>query len=293
MIVDRARRVAALWSWLPAFRAVAETEHLPTASQELRVAASSLSRTVRLLEEEIGQPLFERSGRRLHLNDAGRVLSTVVRDAMRMVHEGLLAVEGGGHRGPVHVSVPGPLAPLYVLPLLDRLAAEHPHLVVHVHATTGADANAALRRGDLDLAIVDDAVAAEDLTFMRLRPVEHDVFVAPGHRAPLEALSFVAPLPDARGQTPDAWPLDRPRRVGLRVAQMQVAIEAVRTGRYAAVLPVVVGRRQGLEGLGRSEAMGTSVLHLVHRPSLPIRGRTEVVRDALVDLVNATPAATK
>jgi len=291
--VERARRIAALWSWLPAFRAVAETEHLPTASQELRVAASSLSRTVRLLEEEIGRPLFERSGRRLHLNDAGRVFSTAVRDAMRMVHEGLLAVEGGGHRGPVHVSVPGPLAPLYVLPLLERLAEEHPHLVVHVHAVTGPSVNAALRRGELDLALVDDAAAADDLTFTRLQPLEHDVFVAPGGQAPLEALTFVAPFVDPRGQTPDAWPLDRPRRVGLRVAQMQVAIEAVRTGRYAAVLPVVVGRGQGLEGLGCSEAMGTSVLHLVHRPSLPIRGRTEVVRDAIVDLVNAAPSAAK
>lgn len=281
--MERARRVAALWSWLPAFRAVAETEHLPTAAREFRVTASSLSRTVRLLEEQLGQPLFERAGRSLRLNDAGRVLANAVRDAMRMVDEGLSALDGPGLRGPVHVSVPGPLAPLYVLPALPQLAEAHPHLGIHVHAMTGRSVNAALRRGGIDLAIVDDAAADDELTFVRLATLRHDVFVAPGRRGPVEELSFVAPLMDARGQTPDAWPLDRRRRVGLRVAQMQVAVEAVRSGRYAAVLPVEVGRHQGLEGLGYCDEMGTTTLHLVHRRSLPMRGRAEVVRDAVVE----------
>ena len=87
--MERLKRVASVWSWLPAFRAVAETQHLPTASAELDVSASALSRTIRLLESDIGRTLFERQGRRIVLNEAGERLLVAVRDAMRRVHDGM------------------------------------------------------------------------------------------------------------------------------------------------------------------------------------------------------------
>ena len=69
--MERLRRVARLWSWLPAFRAVGETQHLPTASEHLLVTAPALSRAVRLLEKDVGRELFRRTGRRIELNDNG------------------------------------------------------------------------------------------------------------------------------------------------------------------------------------------------------------------------------
>ncbi len=39
------RRLVPFWNWLPAFRAVAESQHLPTASRELNVTAPALSRS--------------------------------------------------------------------------------------------------------------------------------------------------------------------------------------------------------------------------------------------------------
>ena len=48
---ELASLVERIWNWLPAFRAVAETEHLPTASDLLHVTPSALSRTIRLLEQ--------------------------------------------------------------------------------------------------------------------------------------------------------------------------------------------------------------------------------------------------
>jgi len=44
--MERVRRLYQLWTWLGAFRGVGETQHLPTASEELRVSASSLSRAI-------------------------------------------------------------------------------------------------------------------------------------------------------------------------------------------------------------------------------------------------------
>ena len=40
---DPLLRIQRLWNWLPAFRAVAETEHLPTAAQRIGVSASAFN----------------------------------------------------------------------------------------------------------------------------------------------------------------------------------------------------------------------------------------------------------
>ncbi|MBP8302176.1 MAG: LysR family transcriptional regulator, partial [Planctomycetes bacterium] len=61
--MDRLLRLDALWNWLPAFRAVGETQHLPSAATALHVSPSALSRSVRLLEQRLGCTLFERRSR--------------------------------------------------------------------------------------------------------------------------------------------------------------------------------------------------------------------------------------
>lgn len=54
------------------FLKVAETEHMTNAARELYVSQPALSRSLRMLEEELGMKLFDRLGRRLVLNDNGR-----------------------------------------------------------------------------------------------------------------------------------------------------------------------------------------------------------------------------
>jgi LysR family transcriptional activator of glutamate synthase operon len=81
------KRIAAFWNYLPAFIAVAETEHLRLAAQQLRVSPSSLSRMVGLLEHHLGYALFTRTGRRMTLNPAGQKLQCVVRQSMRLVDD--------------------------------------------------------------------------------------------------------------------------------------------------------------------------------------------------------------
>ncbi len=55
------------------FWAVAKEGNLTRAAGRLHVSQSALSSQIRLLEEQLGQLLFERRGRELHLTEAGRV----------------------------------------------------------------------------------------------------------------------------------------------------------------------------------------------------------------------------
>ena len=106
--MKRAAEIGEFWNWLPAFRAVAELEHLPSAAKQMSVSASALSRSVRLLEAEVGTPLFDREGRNLVLNDSGILLLDAVLEAMRGVHSSLekLRLIGRGRPGPRLVAAP-------------------------------------------------------------------------------------------------------------------------------------------------------------------------------------------
>ncbi|WP_379152319.1 LysR family transcriptional regulator [Paenibacillus sp. sgz5001063] len=66
------------------FVAVARLEHVTEAARSLHVTQSSLSKTIARLEEDLGVPLFDRTGRRLRLNDFG---SRFLRRAERALFE--------------------------------------------------------------------------------------------------------------------------------------------------------------------------------------------------------------
>lgn len=56
------------------FQVVARLDHMTRAAEILHVAQPSLSRSIAQLEQEIGVPLFERTGRRIRLNQYGEIL---------------------------------------------------------------------------------------------------------------------------------------------------------------------------------------------------------------------------
>lgn len=55
------------------FHVVAHEGHLTRAAARLNVSQSALSTQIRQLEDRLGQPLFERRNRALHLTEAGRI----------------------------------------------------------------------------------------------------------------------------------------------------------------------------------------------------------------------------
>ena len=126
--VDRALRLTRFWNWLPAFRAVAETEHLPTAARLLHVSPSALSRTVRQLEDAFGQALFVRRNRALHLTPAGREALAAVREAMRGLDDRLGRATTAAAREPVRIAGPSPWVIALAVPVAGDAVVEH-HVV--------------------------------------------------------------------------------------------------------------------------------------------------------------------
>ena len=74
------------------FVAVAKTENITKAAQELFITQPALSRVILRLEHELGTPLFDRSGGRLTLNDHGKVFLNYVKPALDAINDGVHAV---------------------------------------------------------------------------------------------------------------------------------------------------------------------------------------------------------
>lgn len=287
--MESARLVSQIWSWLPAFRAVAETQHLPSASKEVHLSASALSRAVRLLEEQLDRPLFVRDGRHLVLTPAGRTLLSAVRDAMRRTEEGLEAVSSTALVGPVHISAPGPYASIFVLPAVQALTEAHPGLVPTVSTVESERVYARLLDGSLDIALLDDPEADGDLTVHLLGKLTRGLYCAPAH--PLArrdklgmqevlAYPFVGP---SRGHT-DHFPPHLERKLGLEVAHLHVAVQACATGSLLAFLPdAIADAYRGEGGLVRLPlALGAArPLYAVHRKIVATPNRALTVRNAI------------
>lgn len=62
------------YRFLDQFYTVAETGSVTQAAQLLYVTQPAISRNIKVLEEEVGAPLFEKKGRNLELTDYGKIL---------------------------------------------------------------------------------------------------------------------------------------------------------------------------------------------------------------------------
>ena len=85
------------------FCVIAECENLTKAAQRLHVSQPSLSRSLHALEDELGTMLFDRVGRNIVLNEAGKIAldrvlnaldstDTIKRDVEAFIHDKNLAV---------------------------------------------------------------------------------------------------------------------------------------------------------------------------------------------------------
>jgi len=72
------------------FVATAEAQHFTRAAEQLGMAQPPLSQQIRQLEQEVGTPLFDRTGRGVALNDAGRAFLACAQDILRRAEAAVL-----------------------------------------------------------------------------------------------------------------------------------------------------------------------------------------------------------
>lgn len=139
------------------FVSLAQTGSFTRSAEALHLTQPALSRSVQALEEELGETLFDRIGRRSELTPFGQGLLERARRTLLEADE--LATTGrhmrAGRAGTLRIGLGSGPGAMLMTPLLHTIATDHPRLQVAISRGHTALLAEALRARELDALVVD------------------------------------------------------------------------------------------------------------------------------------------
>lgn len=135
---------------LKGFEAAARHLSFTRAAEELFLTQSAISREIKTLEQQLGQPLFERVNRGLHLTDAGQTLYRAVAEALLLIEQATGHLASRQTTETLTVTTSVPLASMWLVPKLPRFFELYPDVDVR---SVASNETLDLGRERLDLAI--------------------------------------------------------------------------------------------------------------------------------------------
>jgi len=229
---------------LETFRVVADVGQISGAARILNLSQPAVTAQVRLLEAQVGRPLFTRHAGGMRLTEAGRGLLSYARQIHDLLEEACArnAVEGRPG-GQLHLAASTTIA-AHIMPLLFRGYLGHrPPRNLRLEVGNTEQVLAWVREGRVPMGMVEGLTRAPGIS---MEPFLQDELVAvrsaggPGHLAAIHSCAGLA-------KAPLIW---REEGSGTR-AVVERAFQRVRMER---------GPRDGDLVLGDTEAIKTSVL---------------------------------
>lgn len=138
------------------FYHVAKCSSLTTAAEILRSNQPNLSRIIKLLEHELGCPLFLRSNRGISLTPEGERLYSHVKIAVEQLQaaEEELEMINGLQEGTITVGTSETALHLLLLPVLSRFKKEYPNIRIRIQNHLTTQAIASVKQGRVDFSVV-------------------------------------------------------------------------------------------------------------------------------------------
>jgi DNA-binding transcriptional LysR family regulator len=168
---------------LEAFTKVAELRSFTQAAEALFFSQPAVTQQVRALERAVGEPLFERQGRRVTLTSAGEALYPFASRALALLSEGRAAVEEvrTGVAGRVTLAA-GPTTTIFTLPpALAAFRRDCPGVQLLVQTGTSREVTEQVIDGRADVGIVTTVYEREELVHAPLFADEILFVVHGGH----------------------------------------------------------------------------------------------------------------
>src|SRR2546430_7803357 len=180
------------------FVAVAEQRHFTKAARGLRVAQPSVSRAIRVVEEELGTPLFHRMTGNVALTPAGETLLPWARRVLADIDgaTGEVRELADLRRGRLAVGATPSLTITLLPPALAKFHSAYPGIDLVLQEAGSRDLVRELEQGALDVALVIMPLRHEALETAPLLREELVVAVAPDHAL---ASRRTIPIADLKG----------------------------------------------------------------------------------------------
>jgi len=236
---------------LRAFRAVARAGGFSRAAERLHKTQPAISQAIRALEEDVGEPLFLRLGRRVRLTRAGAVL-------LEHVEESFAALDAARHRlaalsqleaGELVIGTSDTNACYVLPPVLAAFRWAHPGIEVRLSNRPSPETERQVLEREVDVGFVTLPAASPRLVSEALVEREDVAIFAPDHRLAgrsrvrFDDLAGEPLLLLDRGSRTRAWIDERlaacPERprVAMELASIEVVKRLVALGFGVSVVP--------------------------------------------------------
>lgn len=226
------------------FCTVAQTVNIHRAAELLHLSPAALSKSIKLLEEEVGLQLLLPAGRGIAITEEGRRFAMEAERVLSQV-QGLHAFKQKRANGGPTLRL-GSFEVFTTHALAKILPRES--FTLTLHELVPGKLEEAIAAGQLDLGITYLPIPHPELDFLKVATLTMGVYGRPEllNRFDLKDLPFAVPVTPLQG-TPtkvvglDGWPDNLyVRSVRYRVTLMESALELCRRGQAVAYLPKFV-----------------------------------------------------
>jgi len=165
------------------FVAVAEREHLTRAARDLNLTQSAASAAIAALEARHATRFFNRVGRRIELNETGRLFLAEARAVLARAAsaEAVLADLAGLKRGSLHLIASQTISNYWLPGIMHRYQARFPGITMRLTIGNTEQVAAAIHDGLADLGFVEGGIGDPALSILPAADDEMVLVVGAGH----------------------------------------------------------------------------------------------------------------
>jgi DNA-binding transcriptional LysR family regulator len=165
---------------LEAFYWAATLGSFSIAASRLHVTQSSLSKRIAELESDLGKPLFDRSGQRAIVTDAGQRLLDHAAQMLDIESRIRADVDTASTvRGNSRFGISELIAVTWFPHFVTRVRRAHPNLVLEPQVDLTQGLEKKLERGDLDFAVIPGPAASPNLAHEKVGELEYRWMASP------------------------------------------------------------------------------------------------------------------
>lgn len=139
---------------LRSFVAIADRESFALAAEQVHRTQSAVTQQMARLEDQLGVALFRKVGRSKRLTEHGVRLLDYARRLLALNDEAVESLAAPDLRGPLRIGSIYDATEFLLPPLLARFSQLYPNLQIVVHTDRTAHLMAALKRGEIEIALV-------------------------------------------------------------------------------------------------------------------------------------------
>ncbi|MHB1630353.1 MAG: LysR substrate-binding domain-containing protein [Bacilli bacterium] len=176
---------------LKTFHRVASHLNFTRAAEELHLSQPAVSRQIEALEATLGLPLFDRSGRKISLTEAGYVLFRQCEQILRLVDSTRTAIDTlkNLESGSLHIGLSSTIGN-YILPhTILQFTRKYPGIQTKISISCSRDVLQKLESGAVDIAVVSGPITS---TALYVEPfLQDEIVLAMGDGHPLSQLDQI------------------------------------------------------------------------------------------------------